>query len=194
MKNNTNKLVTLGVLSALGTVLMLIEIPYPLVPWLLLDVSDVVVLVVFMLYGWKEAALVGALKALIHIMVKFSGTPYAIGEITAVIASMSYVLGMHITTNKLNLNRLFSAIITVLIITITLTTLNYLFITPIYFGAWSFIEFKEWIAPDYLDVAVGKNYLTFILVAYVPFNLIKGATVMSVYFVIEKSIKLIKTT
>lgn len=192
MKNNTNKLVTIGVLSALGTVLMLIEIPYPLVPWLLLDVSDVVVLVVFALYGWKEAALVGILKAFIHILVKFSGTPYAIGEITAMIASMSYVLGFYLTTNKLNLNRLTSAIITVLIITTILTTLNYLFITPIYFGSWSFIEFRQWIAPEYLDVAVGKNYLTFILVAYVPFNLVKGAIVMSVYFVVQKSIDLVK--
>lgn len=192
MKSNTRKLVTLGILSALGTVLMLIEIPYPLVPWLLLDVSDVVVLVVFVLYGWREAALVGALKAFIHILVKFSGTPYAIGEITAVIASMSYVLGMYLTTNKLNLNRLFSAIITVVIVTVTLTTLNYLFITPIYFGAWSFIEFKEWIAPDYLDVAVGKNYLSFIIVAYVPFNIIKGAIVMSVFYVVQKSIDLVK--
>ena len=192
MKNNTNKLVTIGVLSALGTVLMLIEIPYPLVPWLFLDLSDVVVLVVFVLYGWKEAALVGVLKALIHILVKFSGTPYAIGEITAVIASMSYVLGMYLTTNKLILTCWFSSIMTVMIVTVMLTTLNYLFITPIYFGAWSFIEFKEWIAPDYLDVAVGKNYLSFIIVAYVPFNIIKGAIVMSVFYVVQKSIDLVK--
>ena len=134
MTKETKKLVTVGILSALGAILMIIEIPYPLVPFLMIDLSDVVVLVVFAFYGWKEAALVGLLKALIHALTKGAVGPIFIGQITAFIASMSYVLGMYIATNKLNLNRLLSAVVAVAIVTLILTTANYLFITPIWFG------------------------------------------------------------
>jgi riboflavin transporter FmnP len=192
MANDTKKMVTLGILSALGAILMIIEIPYPLVPFLMIDLSDVVVLVIFAFYGWKEAALVGLLKTTIHALTKGAVGPMFIGQITAFIASMSYVLGMYISANKLNLNRLLSAIVSVMIVTIILTVANYLFITPIWFGGTTFLDIKDWVTPDAFGMDVQGGYLLTILIVYVPFNLLKGAVITSVYFVVYKSIYFLK--
>lgn len=192
MDSKTRRMVTLGILSALGAILMIIEIPYPFVPFLMIDLSDVVILVVFAFYGWREAALVGLLKTVIHALTKGAVGPAYIGQITAFIASMSYVLGMYISTNKLNLNRLFSAILSVIIVTVILTIGNYLFITPIWFGELTFLDIKDWVTPSSFGLSVGGGYLLTILMIYVPFNLIKGAIITTVYFLVYKSISYLK--
>ncbi|MBN2604492.1 MAG: ECF transporter S component [Bacilli bacterium] len=192
MDSKTKKMVTLGILSALGAILMIIEIPYPFVPFLMIDLSDVVILVVFAFYGWREAALVGLLKTVIHALTKGAVGPIYIGQITAFIASMSYVLGMYISTNKLNLNRLFSAVFSVLVVTTILTVGNYYFITPIWFGELTFLDIKDWVTPETFGLNLSGGYLFTILMIYVPFNLLKGAIVTSVYFLVYKSIHYLK--
>jgi len=192
MTNDTKKIVTLGIMSALGAILMIIEIPYPLVPFLMIDLSDVVVLVIFAFYGWKEALTVGLLKAIIHALTKGAVGPMFIGQITAFIASMSYVFGMYISTNKLNLNRLFSAVAAVIMVTVILTVANYLFITPIWFGETTFIDIRGWVTPETFELNIEGGYLLTILIVYVPFNLLKGAVITSVYFMVFKSIAFLK--
>jgi len=192
MTNDTKKMVTLGILSALGAILMIIEIPYPFVPFLMIDLSDVVVLVIFAFYGWKEAALVGLLKTIIHALTKGAVGPMFIGQITAFIASMSYVLGMYITTDKLNLNRLLSAIISIIVVTIILTVANYLFITPIWFGELTYLDIQDWVTPATFELDISGGYLITILIVYVPFNLLKGAVITSVYFIVYRSISFLK--
>ena len=192
MTNDTRKIVTLGILSALGAILMIIEIPYPLVPFLMIDLSDVVVLVIFAFYGWKEAATVGLLKAIIHALTKGAVGPMFIGQITAFIASMSYVFGMYISTNKLNLNRLLSAVVAVMVVTIILTAANYLFITPIWFGETTYLDIKDWVTPGAFEIDIEGGYLLTILIVYVPFNLLKGAVITSVYYMVYRSISFLK--
>ena len=189
--NQTRRMVTLGILSALGTILMIIEIPYPFVPFLKIDLSDVVVLVVFMLYGWKESLIVGILKAAVHLLIMGPVGPAGIGQITAIIASMSYVLGMYVTTNKLNLNRVLSVALTVLIVTTILTVLNYLFITPIWFGGLTYLDIQTWVTPQSFNenLSISGGYLTAIIIAYVPFNILKGLVITIVYFIIDAILK-----
>jgi len=184
----TKELVTLSILSALGAVLMIVEIPYPLVPFLAIDLSDAVVLLAFIIYGWKQAGIVGILKAVIHIIVKSPVGPAAIGQITAFIASMSYVFGMYIFKEKIKFNDVLSAIFTVLTVTAILTVANYLFITPIWFGGLTFLDIKEWVTPESFGLSVGGGYLVAIVAAYVPFNLIKGTIIMATYLIVNRSI------
>ena len=190
MTKETRRIVSLAILSALGTVLMIIEIPYPVFPWLMLDLSDVVVLVVFIVYGWKEAALVGLLKVVIHGLFKGTVGPMYLGQLTAFIASMSYVLGMYLTTNKLNLNRFVSALISVGIVTFILTVANYYFITPSWL-VYSYATIGDINGVDFaagLGTSASMSYLVTILVIYVPFNLLKGAIVLGAFTAIYKSI------
>jgi riboflavin transporter FmnP len=185
----TKRIATVGVLSALGAVLMLIEIPYPFIPFLTFDLSDVVVLVIFVRFGWKDAMSVGLLKAVVHLLFKGAVGPIAIGQITAFIASMSYVLGMYLTTNKLNLNRFLGAVVTILIVTTILTVGNYLFITPIWFGGTTFLDVQDWVTPDAFGLSVSGGYLATILIAYVPFNLLKGLLITGSFLAIDQILK-----
>ncbi|MFV0246932.1 MAG: hypothetical protein ACK5HS_03260, partial [Mycoplasmatales bacterium] len=41
-----------GILSAIGIIVNYIEIPYPLVPWLKIDLSEIVVLIATLLNIW----------------------------------------------------------------------------------------------------------------------------------------------
>ena len=185
---NTRELVTVAILSSLGAVLMLIEIPYPLIPFLAIDLSDIVVLIAFTIYGWKHAGIVGVLKVVVHALFKGPVGPAYIGQITAFLASMSYVLGMFILRDKLNMKTLVRAIGTVLVVTFMLTLGNYLFITPIWFGGTTFLDIKDWVTPEAFGLSANGGYLAAIIFAYVPFNLIKGAIIVSAYFVIDRAI------
>lgn len=192
MTSDTKKMVTLGIMSTLGAILMIYELIYPIVPFLMIDFSDVVVLIIFAFYGWKEAATVGLLKAVIHALTKGSVGPMFIGQITAFIASMSYVLGMYISSHKFKLNRILSAVFSVVIVTIILTAANYLFITPIWFGQVTFLGVKDWLTPGDFNINIEGGYLLTILIVYVPFNILKGTLITSVYFMVYRSIAFLK--
>ena len=183
--NQTRKLVTVGVLAALGTVLMILEIPYPFTGFLAIDLSDVVVLMVFALYGWKEAATVGALKAIVHILFKGAVGPMAVGQIIAFVASMAYVLGMYVASVKFKLNKIVSAIVTVLIVTLLLTIGNYFIFTPMWFGEIWFTQLTG-DQLSYLGTGAGMQYFITIISIYVPFNLIKGSIILIVYNILNE--------
>lgn len=182
----TKKIVTLGILSALGALLMLLEIPYPPVPFLKLEISDVVVLVVFMIYGFKESFMVGILKALVNLLVFGPAGFYAVGQIVAVIASMSYVFGMYVTTNRFHFNKYVGAVITIFIVTTTMVIANYLFVTPIYVGELTFLDVREYINPQAFGLDMNGGYLTAILIVYVPFNIIKGTFVTGIFIAVNE--------
>lgn len=190
--NQTRKLVTIGVLSALGAVLMILEIPYPFVTFLTFDLSDVVVLIIFALYGWKEAAAVGILKALVHMLAKgpvMGPIAIPIGQITAFFASMSYVFAMYLTADRFKLNKYVSAVVAVFIVTIIMTVLNYFFITPIYVGYWWYSLIPFSLSPQDYGFDLAGGYLVTILVVYIPFNLLKAGLITSAFIVIFEALR-----
>jgi len=196
MNKEVKKISTVSILSALGMVLMLIEIPF-FMAGLNFDISDLVVLVAFMMFGWKEALTVGVLKALIHALLKPAFGPLYIGELTAFIASAVLVLGMWLSINKFKFNNIITAIFSVALVTIILTFLNYIFITPmwaVYLTSWTpsfatFLDVKDINVAELMGVNANFSYLAAILAIFIPFNIVKGTILFLLYFAIEKSIK-----
>lgn len=194
----TRELVTLAILTALATIIMFIEIPNPIAPFLKLDMSDVVVLVAFLIYGLRGASIVGILKALIHSLIKgpdmYSAIPY-LGTFVAIFASLVIVYAVWVAREKLKLNNWMTGIVAVASLTVILTVANYLYVTPAYFG-WPtvslsevkgmFTGFLNWDTGGAFDPT--RGYLMAVLFAYVPFNLIKGSLIMVIFFGIDKSI------
>lgn len=169
-----HKLVTLSILSAIGILLMtFIEIKYPFAPFLKIEFSDVVIFIVFILFGFKSAFLVAVLKTLGDLLLQGVVGPYAIGQITALVASMSYVFLLKIT--KFNIIEdgpkkiVLKSLIIVSGISIIMTVANYLFLTPIFLGEhfWFQIEDGSMLGFD-------GSYLVGVIVTYIPFNIIKG--------------------
>lgn len=101
----TRKLVLSAALAALGMILGLLEIPYPLAPWLNLDLSEIVVIMAISMLGFKSALFVCVCKFFVSILFKGPVGPIAIGQITALIASLTiccvyYYLSRHLKLQK----------------------------------------------------------------------------------------------
>lgn len=205
MKNNkTRKLVMAAVLGALGMILNLIEIPYPLAPWLNLDLSEIVVLVAVSMLGLESAIFVCVCKFFVSIAFKGPVGPIAIGQITAFIASLSIAFGYYgcskiIHTKHHWLDYIITMLFTMLIFAFVMFVLNYLFVTPTYL-----MNKPTWYSelPFAVDVqAFNQQYgvslqvpkfLQFlspygqaIFIIYFPFNFIKGMICASVYYFIK---------
>ncbi len=189
-KNPVQKIAVLGILSALGAVLMaFIQLPYPPVPFLRIEFSDVAVLIAFLLYGFKEAAFVGLLKAVVNALIYGPVGPIAIGQISAFVASMGYVFGLYLMLKWLAESRGWvRAVLIVTEVTLLMTVVNYFFVTPIYFGAWTYLGVREWLNLSSFGLSGTGTYLSTILLVYVPFNILKGAAVMTVYLIIAKAL------
>jgi len=194
----TKELVTLAILTAMASIIMFIQIPNPIAPFLKLELSNVVVLVAFAIYGFKGALTVGVLKSFINVLIKgpdtYSAIPY-LGTMIAIFASITIVVALWLARDKFKLNNLMSSIFVVAAFTIILTAANYFVLTPAYFG-WPtvslaevkgmFTGFLNWDTGGSFDASNG--YFMAVLFAYVPFNVIIGSAVMTVYLVIEKTV------
>ncbi|WOO89788.1 ECF transporter S component [Mollicutes bacterium LVI A0078] len=178
-----------GVLSALAIVLVIIEIPYPLVPWLKIDLSEVIVLIAAVINIWL-AIIVATVKAWLTFLVKPDAN--FIGHLAMWLGSFSILIPYYFAAKKLP--KVTSLVIATLAFSVFMTFLNYVYVTPAYmgttvsemagmsqqltFGTQKMLDAgKAW-----LDVEV--SYLTYIVAMYLPFNLMKGAIVsVAFYFV-----------
>lgn len=173
------KYAVLALLASVGTVLMCyVKIPYPIAPFLEIEVSDFVVIFAYLLFGFKEALLVGVLKTLANLIFLGPVGPYAVGQITALIASMSYVLAFFLANLIIRSDKIGFKIIKYVLVCLFVSTImviaNYFFLTPIFLGKMSFLDMTG----DSLASITGINsYLLSIIVLYYPFNLLKGALI-----------------
>lgn len=178
--SQTQRIVLLGMLGALGTLLMFIELPFVFYNFLRIDLSDVVVLVTFVVFGYKEGIMVGFIKALIHFMLPLLNPTGGVGELAAFIASVAYIAGIYIGMKKLKMSLVPSLIFSVVVMTLIMTFMNWILITPLFGILYGGI---------YPNIFNG-TYIWGILSVYIPFNLLKGVVVMSVFYGVYRILKL----
>ncbi len=185
--SNTKSLVLLGVFIALGAILMLIEIPYPPVPFLKFDLSELIVLLTVEVFGLVPAIIVAAAKSIVNIMLGMSATPMHIGSITAFIASTTmaclYVLVKKYLSGTTVVNKSLRFLLVITGFSSILTLCNYLFITPIYFGGLWFTDVIGWATLESFipGLPFDLGYGAAIAFVYLPFNAIKGLLVLGIY-------------
>lgn len=200
----TKRIVLSSVLAALGMILGLLEIPYPLAPWLNLDLSEIVVIMAISMLGFKSALFVCGCKFFVSILFKGPVGPIAIGQITALISSLTiccvyYFLSQHLKLKREWLTYVVNMFITMIVFATVLFILNYLFVTPTYL-----MQKPTWYSdlPFALDINTfnqqyGTNisipgllnflspYGQAIFIIYFPFNFIKGAICAIVYYIVR---------
>ncbi|MGL4980939.1 MAG: ECF transporter S component, partial [Fusobacteriaceae bacterium] len=164
----TKNIAMIGVLGALAFILMMIEIPFPIAPWLKFDFSDLVVLFGGLVGGYLVSVGITIIKLVLNIMIKGTQTA-GIGEITSFLATMSYVLPV-IYIYKRKKKIVLGLFIGTFSLTILLIMLNYLYVTPFYARLYKM---------DYILEMINKgddSYLKYIFYYYGLFNIIKGST------------------
>lgn len=206
MKNNkTKKLVLISLLSAIAMILNVLEVPYPLAPWLNFDLADVVVLLAVSMLSLKSCMVVIVCKLLVSLMFKGPIGPIAIGQIASFVASASMACGFALFRKRIKCKNktvglVVSLFLTMLLFAFVMFVINYYFVTPTYL-----MNKPTWYTelPFTVDLAafnqqyginmVSPSWLSFlspyaqaIFVIYFPFNFLKGVLCGSVYMIVSK--------
>ncbi|MDL2250396.1 ECF transporter S component [Lachnospiraceae bacterium OttesenSCG-928-J05] len=179
----------IGLLSAIAVILMLFEIPLPFAPaFYKIDFSEVPVL----LGAFTMGPLAGVAIEFIKILLNFAvnGTITAgVGELANFLIGVAFVVPAAVIyrRHKTRKTAVIGMICGALLMTALGCFLNAYILLPAYAKAFSMP----------IDALVGmgsavnsgiNSMLTFVLFAVVPFNLLKGALVSLVVFVIYKKV------
>lgn len=188
MNRKILKITTLSALAAIGVVLMsYIKIPYPVAPFLQIEISDFVVIYAFLLFGFKEALIVALLKTGCDMLVNGfqttgGGIPFVAHGI-ALFASLVYILAFWIANKIIKSKKLvFSGLkytIVILIVSTIMTLANYIILTPLYLGEVSFfgIGISEGTANALTGLTGTDVYFLANVILYFPFNLLKSSII-----------------
>lgn len=164
------QLVLVSILGVLSYLIMLIEIPLPLFPFLKLDFSDLVPLTALSLLGYGGAIAVILIRGFLHLVMLGFSAPSLIGQLGSLVASFSLVsIAACFRRKKVEhwSQRLALIVSATLTLTVAMAILNYFVLGPLFVNVTGF--------------KLGMSYLKYVVVTVIPFNLIKGFLVMSVY-------------
>ncbi|WML45152.1 ECF transporter S component [Neobacillus sp. PS3-40] len=173
-KLSVKAVVSVGMLSSIAYILMLLNFPLPPFPnFLLIDFSDIPALIATLIFGPIAGILVEFFKNVLNYFMTGSATGVPVGHVANFIAGISFILPTYYLSNKLKSKKgmSFSLVISSLIMAVIMSILNYYIILPAYTF---FLHFPAMSAP-----AARKLVVTGIL----PFNIIKGV-IMSVIFML----------
>ena len=191
MKNRSLMYITkVGILSALATVLMLFEFPLPFIapPFYKLDFSELPVLIGSFALGPVAGILIELFKNLLNLL--FEGTATAfVGEFANFLMGCAFVLPAAIfyRAKKTRPAALYGMICGTLTLTVVGTLINYFLLIPMYSVLYNL--------PIDAIVGMGQainpaitNLPLLVVLAVAPFNLLKGAVISALTFVIYKRV------
>ena len=186
----TRKLVEIGMLGAIATVLMLFEFPIPFIapPFYELDFSEVPVLVGAFALGPMAGASIELVKILINLLINGTATAF-VGEIGNYLLGCSFIIpaALIYKKRKTKKNALIAMVIGTIVMTVFGCFLNAYILLPTYATAFGMP----------IDAIVGmgsainaniNDVMTFVIIAVAPFNIIKGIIVSVITLLIYKHI------
>ena len=191
MKNQNQKLnlmVKISLLSAIAFILMFIEVAVPIFPsFLKLDISDLPALIGTFALGPIAGVAIELIKNILHGI--FVGGTAFVGELANFLvgAILVYVSGFVYSHKKTKVNALIALVSGTIVMSIAATILNYFVFLPLYESVLHF--------PIKAVVAMGTalnphitNLNSFVVMAILPFNLLKGVIVSALTMALYKSV------
>ena len=188
--NKTRKLVEIGMLGAIATVLMLFEFPIPFIapPFYELDFSEVPVLVGAFALGPVAGATIELVKILINLLINGTATAF-VGEIGNYLLGCSFIIPAALIYKKKKSKKtaLAAMIVGTIVMTVFGCILNAYVLLPTYAAAFGMP----------IDAIIGmgsaingniNDVMTFVVIAVAPFNIIKGLVVSVITLLIYKHI------
>lgn len=150
-KMTTTNVAIMGILVSVSSVLMLFSIPiFPPAPFLKLEVSGLIIFMVFIWFDVKTAIIVSILTNLIHVFMPGTSAPIILflDEFVNFIATMSFLAPSLLLIKKNEYNKVsngnkiaYVIIVGVLFTTVFMVLYNFLFNLPIVYGMeWEFLN------------------------------------------------------
>jgi len=176
MQQQTKRLITISMLSAVSFILMFIKFPIPfLPPYLTLDFSDVPALLATFSLGPIAGVIVAFIKNLLNFFFNV-GDP--VGPVANFLAATSFLItAYYVTKNKDKIkSQVIGFSIATIVMTIVLSILNYFVLLPLYCMIMNLSNVVE-------------NIKIVIVSGVIPFNIIKGIIISVVFILLFKRLK-----
>ncbi|QGQ46730.1 ECF transporter S component [Metabacillus sediminilitoris] len=179
-QSKVKKHVTVGMLSSIGYLLMMLDFPFPGFPtFLQIDFSDIPALIAAIVFGPSAGLMVEAFKNILHYLIQGNATGVPVGEMSNFIAGSLFILpSAYMFRRFKNLKGLLIGLsIGTLLMTVIMSILNYYLIMPAY--------------TLFLNMPAMSSEATrqFVIAAILPFNLIKGLFVTLLLVAIMSKMK-----
>jgi riboflavin transporter len=169
-KMNVRTYVSIGMLSSIAFLLMLIQFPLPLFPnFLFVDFSDIPALIAALIFGPIAGVLVELFKNILNYIQTGSFTGIPVGHIANFAAGIVFILPTYYIYNRLKTRKgmtlaLISGTVTMAVI---MSILNYLIILPAYTLLMGFPDMRNLVVP-----------------AILPFNILKGVMMSAIFMLL----------
>ena len=188
---NIRNLVLMGMLGAIGAVLMFFEFPLPFVApsFYGLDLSEIPVLVGTFAMGPMAGAIIEGVKILVKLVLKPTSTGF-VGEFANVCIGCALVLpaGLIYKVKKTKKGAIAGMVVGTISMAFVGAVLNALVMLPFYSNFMPLESILE--AGAAINPAISSVW-TFVFLAVAPFNLIKGALVSLITSLVYKRISVI---
>jgi riboflavin transporter FmnP len=184
---STRKMVIIGMMTALATIVYYLDFPVPFMPgFIKLDFSNVISLLTGFALGPVEGVIVCLLKNLIHLLIKGIDTTMGIGDIFDFVTSATFVLvaALIYKKNRTKKGAVIATLVGMLAFTVISLPLNYFIVYPIYFKAYGG-EAAILGAYQKLMSSV-KNIFSALCIFNLPFTFIKGLLCSIITIIIYK--------
>jgi riboflavin transporter len=168
-KLNVKAYVSIGMLSSIAYLLMLIQFPLPMFPnFLFVDFSDIPALIAGLVFGPLAGILVEFFKNILNYIATGSQTGVPVGHIANFVAGIVFVLPTLFVYKNLKTRKgmTIALVAGTAIMAVVMSILNYLVILPAYTLLMGFPDMRNLVLP-----------------AILPFNILKGA-IMSIIFML----------
>lgn len=171
---NVKALVSIGMLSSIGFVLMLLNFPLPPFPkFLMVDFSDIPALIAALIFGPVAGILVEFFKNLLDYIFSSSDTGIPVGHLSNFIAGILFIVPTYFIYEKLKTKKgmTYALVAGTLIMAIVMSVLNYFVFLPLYTLFMGF------------PAMTGAETRQMIVAGILPFNIVKGI-IISIVFIL----------
>ncbi len=182
---------SVGLLSAISAVLMLIELPMPFAPsFYKLDLSELPIMIGAYAFGPSVGVLIEFIKIILKLFMKGTSTAF-VGELANFAVGSSFIIPAATLyyANRTKKNALKSCVLGTICITVFGTAFNAVYLLPAFAKLYgmpleAILEMGAKVNP----LAGDNNIVTFVLACVAPLNLIKGTVISLLTLLIYKKI------
>ncbi|MCG0660989.1 ECF transporter S component [Lactiplantibacillus plantarum] len=170
-----HRLVGIALLGAIAYILMLLEFPIlPVAPWMKIDFSDIPILIGLFLFGVGGAFVITIIKLLLHSAMMGFAIYDLIGSFASFLGTAVLILAFALVLRYYRGNPKWRMPVAILVATIGLVVIeslaNLTFVLPFYLQV--------------MGMKLSMSLNTVVLVAVIPFNLIKGLLVGNIFWLV----------
>lgn len=187
-KNTVYKLSFIAILSALSTVLMMINIPLPFAPtFLKFDIAELPALFAGFYLGPVSGCAVVLIKNLLNVIITGTSTAF-VGEAMNIVTSICFVLPAALIYQKMHTKKgaIIGMVVGTLTVSIVAIFLNAYVAFPMY-GRLFGLSTEAIIGMGHAVNPLVNDYVTMMLFSIFPFNLVKhGITSLVTYLLYKR--------